>query len=99
MANFHRQQTVRQQVIDLLRHGDMTVRDLSQAVSITEKDVFEHLAHIDRSLKIHGEKLTGIPYTCLNCGFQFDQRKKYNRPGRCPHCKKSHLQPAVYRIE
>ena len=98
MENNDRRQTVRQQITDLLRNENLTVRDLSQAVSIPEKEVFGHLAHIDRSLKSHGEKLTGIPYICLNCGFEFDQRKKYNRPGRCPQCKDSHLQPAVYRI-
>ena len=99
MENNDRRQTVRQQITDLLRNENLTVRDLSQAASIPEKDVFEHLAHIDRSLKIHGIKLTGTPYICLDCSFEFDQRKKYTRPGRCPQCKNSHLQPAVYRIK
>lgn len=99
MADNDRRQTIRQQIVDLLRSENMTVRDLSQAVSIPEKDVYEHLAHIDRSLKSHGEKLAGMPYICLDCGFEFDQRKKYSRPGRCPQCKNSHLQPAVYRIK
>ena len=99
MENIDRHQTVRQQITDLLRNEDLTVRDLSQAVSIPEKDVFGHLAHIDRSLKSQGKKLTGRPYICLDCGFEFDQRKKYTRPGRCPQCKNSHLQPAVYRIK
>jgi len=99
MENNDRRQTIRQQIIALLRNENLTVRDLSQAVSIQEKDVFEHLAHIDRSLKSHGEKLTENPYICLDCGFEFDQRKKYNRPGRCPQCKNSHLQAAVYRIK
>ena len=99
MENNDRRQTIRQQITDLLRNENLTVRDISQAVSIPEKDVFEHLAHIDRSLKSHAEKLTRIPYICLDCGFEFDRRKKYTRPGRCPQCKNSHLQPAVYRIE
>jgi len=94
-----RRQTVRQQIIDLLCNESLTVRDLSQAVSIPEKEIFGHLAHIDRSLKSHGKKLTGIPYICLDCGFEFDRRKRYNRPGRCPQCRNSHLQPAVYRIQ
>ena len=99
MENNARCRTVRQQITALLHNEELTVRDLSQAVGIPEKDVYDHLAHIDRTLKNQGEKLTGIPYVCLDCGFEFDQRKKYSRPGRCPQCKNSHLQPAVYRIE
>jgi predicted Zn-ribbon and HTH transcriptional regulator len=99
MGNNERQQTERQHIIELLHSENLTVRDISQAVGIPEKDVYEHLAHINRSLKRSGEKLQAEPYRCLDCGFEFDKRKKFNRPGRCPQCRNSHLQQAVYWIE
>lgn len=92
-------QTVRQQLFDLLSAEDMTVRDLSQAVSIPEKEVMEHLVHIDRSAQRLGKKLMVTPYKCLSCGFVFEKRSRLTKPGRCPNCKKSHMQTAHYRIK
>jgi len=92
-------QTLRQQIIDLLTGENLTVRDLSQAVSIPEKEVMDHLDHIDRSLRSQGRKLLEIPYECLSCGFVFDKRKRFSRPGRCPECRNSHIKTARYRIQ
>ncbi|MBW2485304.1 MAG: transcriptional regulator [Deltaproteobacteria bacterium] len=92
-------QTIRQQIIDLLGSDTLTVRDLSQAVSIPEKEVMEHLGHIERSVRNQGKKLMKTPYKCLLCGFVFDNRIRFSKPGRCPSCKKSHIQTARYHIE
>jgi predicted Zn-ribbon and HTH transcriptional regulator len=93
------QQTVRQQIIDLLSSGESTVRDISQAVRIPEKEAMDHLSHIERSVKRIGKKLEITPYRCLSCGFVFDNRSRLTKPGRCPICKKSHIQTAYYRIK
>ena len=92
-------QTIRQQIIDLLGSDELTLRDLSQAVSIPEKEVEDHLAHIERSVRNQGKKLVEIPYQCLSCGFVFDKRSRFSKPGRCPSCKNSHMQTARYHIE
>jgi predicted Zn-ribbon and HTH transcriptional regulator len=99
MEPFDSQQTVRQQIIDLLSSEEMTVRDISQAVRISEKEAMDHLSHIELSVKRLGKKLEIIPYRCLSCGFVFDNRSRFTKPGRCPKCKKSHLQTAYYRIK
>ena len=90
--------TLRQQIIDLLAEQEMTARDLSQALSIMEKEVYSHLEHIDRSLARQRKKLMVKPFECLSCGFRFDARKKWRKPGRCPVCKKGYIGPAGYRI-
>ena len=91
--------TVRQQIIELLTNGEMDARELSREVGINEKEVLEHLAHIARSLAVKGKKLAIRPAECLLCGYVFEKRQRFTRPGRCPHCKKSHLQsPTFYTL-
>ena len=92
-------QTIRQQIIDLLISEELTQRDLSQAVSIPEKEVVDHLSHIERSVRSQGKKLVEIPCRCLSCGFVFEKRTRFSKPGRCPHCRNSHIQTARYHIK
>jgi hypothetical protein len=90
-------QTIRQKIIDLLSRQEMGVRQLSGQVGIQEKEVIEHLCHIARSLAVKGKKLTIRSAECLLCGYVFEKRQRFTRPGRCPRCKKSHLQsPGFY---
>ena len=92
-------QTIRQKIIALLTLQEMDARQLSGQVGIQEKEVIEHLSHIARSLAIKGKKLTIRPAECLLCGYIFKKRRRFARPGRCPRCKKSHLQsPGFYII-
>lgn len=91
-------ETIRQQIIVLLSDKEMDARELSQAVGIREKEVYEHLPHIDRSAAAQKKKLVIRPVRCLGCGYIFKNRKRFTRPGRCPRCKKSHLEGPKYRI-
>jgi transcriptional regulator len=90
--------TLRQQVITLLMEGEMDARQLSQALHISEKDVYPHLEHISCTLARQGKKIGVIPFRCLACGYEFKDRNRFRRPGRCPVCKESHIAAAVYRI-
>jgi len=91
--------TIRQQIIDLLCDDELTLRDLSQAVSIPEKEVVDHLVHIERSVRTQGKKLAEIPYQCRSCNYVFDRRSRFSKPGRCPKCRNSHIQTARFHIE
>jgi len=91
--------SIRQKIIELLREGEMDARDLSREASIREKEVYDHLVHIARSLAAKGSKLEIHPAQCLSCGYVFKERQRFTRPGRCPHCKNSHLQSPSYYIE
>lgn len=91
--------TIRQQLISLLEQGEMTARDLSQALRIQEKEVYDHLTHIRRSVKSRKKKLHVEPFSCRNCDFVFKDRRRMTKPGRCPMCKTGRIEAATYRIE
>lgn len=94
-----RRATIRQEIIDALAGGPQTIRDLSQTVGIMEKDVAGHLPFIEKSLKRQGKTLLSQPYQCINCGFVFEGRKKFSKPGKCPSCRKERIDPACFWIE
>ena len=92
-------QTERQIIIDLLNESQLNARELSQRIGIQEKEVVAHLSHIKRSLKAKHKKLVIGPAVCLLCGYVFRERRRLTRPGRCPACKKSHIQSPQFRID
>lgn len=91
-------QTIRQEMIELLSEEEMNAMELSQALGIQEKEVYEHLPHIARSVAAQGKKLIVRPFRCLACGYVFKDRKRFTRPGRCPQCKEGRIQRATWRI-
>ncbi len=91
-------QTIRQQIIVLLDNKEMSARELSQAVGVREKEVYEHLTHISRSVNAQKKRLVIIPSRCLRCGYVFENRRRFTRPSRCPRCKKESIQSPTYRI-
>jgi len=74
-----RKHTIRQEIIKLLSKGPATIRDISQSVSIMEKEVFEHLISAEKSLKRQNKKLLVEPFRCLSCGFVFKERNSKSR--------------------
>lgn len=92
-------QTLRQSMVALMAEAPRTAREMSQRLSITEREVWDHLNHIQRSLAARNQHLGTQPYVCLECGFRFKERRKHSKPGRCPQCKKGHIAPAVFFIE
>ena len=92
-------QTVRQQIISLLSLHEMDVRQLSQELGVAEKQVYSHLENIARSLAAKAQKIAIRPSQCLSCGYVFEKRTRFTRPGRCPRCKKSHLTSPTFKIK
>ena len=43
--------TIRKDIIDMLREGEWAARDISKARHLPEKEVYDHLGHIRRSLR------------------------------------------------
>lgn len=85
-------------MIELLREEELDAMELSGLLSIREKEVYEHLPHIARTLASSGEKLIITPYGCLSCDYIFSDRPRFDRPGRCPRCKGGHIRMATYTI-
>ena len=90
--------TIRQKIVELLSKSELDARELSQELGVQEKEVYEHLAHVARSVKAEKKKLIIHPSRCLRCGFVFVDRKRLTRPSRCPKCRRTHLQSPRYHI-
>jgi predicted Zn-ribbon and HTH transcriptional regulator len=93
-----RHETVRREILAVLQDQTLSAKEISGEVHISEKDVFEHLAHIERSAHATGHQLTVIPAECLKCGFVFRKRERLKKPGRCPVCKGEQIQEPLFLI-
>lgn len=76
----------------------LTARELSTRVGISEKDVADHLVHLEKSLKAQGLRLEVLPASCISCGFTFKERKRLSRPGACPECRSTRIDPPAFRV-
>jgi predicted Zn-ribbon and HTH transcriptional regulator len=94
-----RGETTREALRRALLAGPATARDLSAEVGLREKDVAEHLDHLARSLAHRGERLVVEAATCIACGYAFRDRARLSRPGACPACRSTRIDPAVFRID
>lgn len=91
-------QTVRQRIAELLRESELTAREISQLAHLPERDVAEHLRHLEHTLLQAGERLLTHAPHCVKCGFVFEHREKHSRPSRCPHCKSERISPPKFSI-
>jgi hypothetical protein len=90
--------TLRQQMISCLKAAPMDVRDLSQALHISEKEVKFHLPHVARSVTARKSRFEVVPARCESCAFTFTDRKHLSPPGKCPRCRFSRIQGPWYRV-
>lgn len=91
-------ETLRRRMATLLEEDARTVRELSQALHLSEREVTAHLPHVARTAAGQGKRLVIHPFRCLVCGYVFKDRKRLSRPGRCPRCKEGHLEEPRYQI-
>ena len=91
--------TIRREIISLLSEAEHGAKSISKILRISEKEVYEHLEHIGRSVKSQNRKLTIIAARCLECSFVFGSRDRFSSPGKCPRCKGEHIQDPQYRIQ
>ena len=90
--------TIRQEMADILLDAKMTSLELSQALSVKEKEVVNRLEHIARSV-VKGKRFVVEPALCKKCGFLFKKRKRFTIPGRCPVCKGESIERPRFGIE
>ena len=91
-----RQETIRQEIISLLENRTLSAKDISSYVLIHERDVYEHLAHIQRNKRDYPLKI--IPARCKKCVFVFRKREKLKRPGKCPVCRSTLIEEPLFSI-
>ena len=91
--------TIRQQIFVLLQQEKAGSRDISQALGLPEKEVFYHLEHIARTaLRLGYHLRTEQEAVCLTCGYIFKARRRFTPPGRCPHCRATHISEPLYHL-
>ena len=91
--------TTRQQMFILLQQERLGARDISQALGLMEKEVYNHLEHIAKTARSQGYRLETDPEAaCLACGFVFKERQRFTPPGRCPKCRATHLSEPLFHL-
>lgn len=94
-----RHDTLRHEIIALLQRGTFSARDISGAVHIAEKEVYDHLEHIRTALRASGCRLRVTPASCHRCGFVFTKRERLGKPGKCPICAGEQIEPPLFTVE
>lgn len=92
------ERTLRQQIVALLEKQAMDARGLSSALGVREREVYAHLAHVQRTVTADKRRFVIYPSRCLDCGFEFEKRKRLTRPSRCPQCRSSRLSQPFFQI-
>ncbi len=91
--------TLREQMMAMLSQKECSPRVLSQALGMSEKAVYSHIPHIQKTLSAKGASLHITPASCLSCGFEFKDRKRPSRPSRCPKCRGERIEPPMFHIK
>jgi predicted Zn-ribbon and HTH transcriptional regulator len=78
--------TWRQAIKEILQTETLSSLELSQRLSLPEKEVLEHLAHLARAPG-QGYRFQVTPAVCKHCGFAFKKRERLTTPSRCPLCR------------
>lgn len=89
--------TRREQIIELLKKEERTVKSLANIFATTPAEILEDLKHIEISIK--PLKLKYQPAFCKKCGFVFKERDKIKKPSKCPRCRAEWIKAQVFRIE
>ncbi len=91
-------ETIRQYIIALLQNDTFSAKEISGYLRITEKDVYDHLEHIRKTMNKGGYHLVVEPAVCDKCGFTFRKRGKLSRPGKCPICHSNLIIPPMFSV-
>lgn len=89
-----RSRTIRQQIIECMRAGPVSIDMMSAQIGLSEKQLQEHLENLHKQVKFRI-----IPARCVNCGFEFRKRRRTRKPGKCPGCRSTHIQAPLYVLD
>jgi transcriptional regulator len=90
--------TIRRHLVALLEEYRLAGRDLSKILGLPERELYDHLEHVRRTLHKEGGTLVVEPAVCERCGFQFRKRERLSKPGKCPLCRGSLIASPLFSI-
>jgi hypothetical protein len=94
-----RYETLRRRIVTLLKEAPLSGKELSSELRIPEKDVYEHLEHIRKTMNKGNSKFVVLPARCNKCGFVFRKRGRLKKPGKCPMCRSEFVEEPVFSVE
>lgn len=93
-----RYETIRQKIISLLKENTLSSKEISADASASEKEVYAHLEHIQKTINKKEHKLIVTPAECIKCDFVFRKRERLKKPGKCPACHSEKIQEPLFSI-
>jgi predicted Zn-ribbon and HTH transcriptional regulator len=93
-----RNETIRQEIISLLEGNILSAREISAHVGVSQKEVYEHLEHIQRTINKGERNLLVTPAVCKKCGFIFRKRERLRKPGKCPVCRNEVIGEPLFSV-
>ena len=93
-----RHETVRQLIIAAIEGQELSGKDISGMVSVSEKEVYDHLYHIQKTLSKGELNIVITPAKCRKCGFLFKKRERLRKPGKCPVCRSELIKEPLFSI-
>lgn len=95
---FDRKETIRKGIISALKEKTLSAKVLSGILRVSEKEVYDHLEHIQKTIERSENTLLVTPAECRKCGFVFKKREKLKKPGRCPECRNESIEEPLFQI-
>ncbi len=93
-----RQETVRKKIISVLEGQTLSAKEISALVKVSEKEVYSHLEHIQRTINKRKQNLNITPAECRKCRFVFKKRDRLKKPGKCPVCHGEFIHEPLFSI-
>jgi predicted Zn-ribbon and HTH transcriptional regulator len=90
--------TIRHELMTLLVREELSARELSVEMGVSEKEVFDHLDHLRIMLRRSAAHLKVTPACCRKCGFAFGKRDRLTKPGKCPVCRGTHIEEPRFTV-
>jgi predicted Zn-ribbon and HTH transcriptional regulator len=94
-----RHETIRREIISLLEGNTLSAKEISAHVGVSQKEVYEHLEHIRRTINKGEANLFVTPAVCKKCGFIFRKRERLSKPGKCPVCRNEVIGEPLFSIK
>ncbi|GMQ89792.1 MAG: hypothetical protein BMS9Abin10_0126 [Gammaproteobacteria bacterium] len=88
----------RKDLIDMLLHYPMSIREIAQAMGQPPRDVEHDLRHLLKSLKHSVYRAVVTAAQCRKCGFSFPE-DKLRKPGKCPACRGTWISEPQIQLE
>ena len=94
-----RQVSVRKEIISVLEGQILSAKEISALVKVSEKEVYSHLEHIQKTINKRKQNLNITPAECRKCGFVFSKRDRLKKPGKCPICHGEFIQEPLFTVK